>query len=104
MGRCPDCFDIAFDQATSDLVENFDGFLSGFPLDWATQQILLGHHLEDRADVLSHPAMDQHQRILQGLSGFGGDLLFAEHGVGRQQTSAANAKLGVGFGSCAAAN
>ena len=39
--------------------------LPAAPLGLGAQQVLLGHHLQDRADVLRHAAVDQHQALLQ---------------------------------------
>ena len=39
--------------------------LPRLPLGVGTQQVLLGDHLEDRADVLRHAAVDEHEAVLQ---------------------------------------
>ena len=42
------------------------------PLGLAPEQVFLGHHVQDRPDVLGHPAVDQDQALGQGLVELGG--------------------------------
>ncbi len=58
-----------------DLVEDAVGLLAGDPFRLAAQQIFLGDHLEDGADVLRHAAVDEHERILELLPGVGGHVV-----------------------------
>ena len=72
--------------------------LPGGPLPLLAEQVLLGHHLQDRADVLGHPAVDEHQAVFEPSAGVGGNAVRAEDGVPRQQPAAADAELRVALG------
>ena len=52
-------------------------------------------HLQNRADVLRHAAVPEHERILQFLPCRGGDAIAAEQRVARQESAAADAILGI---------
>ena len=60
--------DVAVLQVAHHFVENADGLLAALPLGLGAQQIFLGHHLQNRPDVLRHAAVDQHQALLQFLA------------------------------------
>ena len=70
--------DVAVAQGVEDLREDAERFLPAGPFGGGAQQIFLRHHLEDRPDVLRHAAVDEHERILQALAGFGGDFVARE--------------------------
>ena len=61
MRRFTDRANIAFLETTGNLAEDFDGFFASLPLDGTAEQVFLGHHFEDRPNVLSHPTVDQDQ-------------------------------------------
>jgi hypothetical protein len=44
--------------------------LARLPFRVATEQVFLGHHFEDRPDILRHAAVDEHQAVLQACGGF----------------------------------
>jgi len=82
-------------QRRHDAVEDASHLLTGFPLGPAPQQVLLGDHLEDRAHVLSQPAVNQHNRIGQPLCRSRMEVLRTQDAVARQQTTQTDAELGV---------
>ena len=60
--------DVAAFEAADHFVEDAERLLAALPLGLRAQQVLLGHHLQDRADVLRHAAVDEHQALLQLLA------------------------------------
>src|SRR5207237_23077 len=54
-----------------------------------------GHHLQDRADVLGQPAVDEDQAVGEPAADRVGRLGGPQDGVARQQAAAADAELGV---------
>ena len=52
-------------EAGDDLVEHLPSLDPGLPLRLAAEKVFLGHHLEDRTDVLGHAAMDEDERFLE---------------------------------------
>ena len=85
-------------QRRDDAVEDLQRLLPGLPLGGVAQQVLFGHHLQHRADVLGHAAVHEDQAVLQLLPGGPGDRFFTKDGVARQQTSPADAPLRVALG------
>ena len=73
--------------------------LPRLPFRTAAQQIFFRHHLEDRADVLRHPAMDEHQGILKLPPRLGGDFLLPQNPVTRHEAAPADAEFGISFAS-----
>ena len=62
------------------------------------QQIFLGDHLEDGADVLRHAAVDEHEALLQAARASSRETSSAvEDAVARQQAAAADAELRIAF-------
>ncbi len=84
-------------RAFKNALEDAMGLLAGAPFRFAAQQVFFGHHFQDRADVLGHAAVDEHQRVLELLAGGGGHLGVIQNSVGGHQPSAADAKLGIAF-------
>ena len=89
---------VARAQVAQDLVEHADGLLAALPFGFRAQQVFLGDHFEDGADVLRHAAMHQHQALLQLLARFGGDFVAAEDAVAGQQAAAADAEFRIALG------
>ena len=79
--------DIPFLQGLENSVGKIEGSLPRFPFDGAAQQVALGDHLEDRADVGGHSAVDEDQRCLQRLNGGLRDVGPIEPGVPGDQGS-----------------
>ena len=73
------------------------GFLACGPFGLAAQQVFLGDHLEDGADILRHAAVDEDQRVLELLPRGGGGVVVVEDAVGRHQAAAADTEFGVAF-------
>ncbi len=61
------------------------------PFGFGAQQILLGNHLQDGADVLCHAAVDEHQAVLQRFAGLRCHFVGAEDAMAGQQPPAADA-------------
>ena len=89
-----------------DLIEDLQGFEPGQPLVAAAEQVLGGDHIEDRADVLRHPAVNQDQApgecvgkrvgvMRQSPEAEGRGRSGVQQAVGRQQAAAADAPFGV---------
>ena len=93
--QAPMAADVAVLQVPHHLVENADGFLPPAPLGLGAQQVFLRHHLQDGADVLRHPAVHQHQALLELLAGLLRHLGQAEDSVIGQQAAAADAEFGI---------
>ena len=49
-------------------------FLAGFPFGGATQQVFLGHHFQNGANVLGHAAVNEDKAFGEFLAGFGRGL------------------------------
>ncbi len=90
-----DLLQVTLLQRRHHLIQNRDRFATGGPLPFGPQQVLFGHHLENRSDVLRHPSVHQHQTALQRVARRGRDAIRAEHGVTRHQTPATDAELRV---------
>ena len=56
---------VAGGEAGDDLVEHLSRLDPRTPLRFAAEEVFLGHHLEDRTDVLGHAAMDEDERFLK---------------------------------------
>ena len=69
------------------------------PFGLRAQQIFLGDHLENRADVLRHAAVHQHEALLQSLRVAAEIAIRPENRVARQQAAAADAEFGIALGS-----
>ncbi len=65
----------------------------GPPLGLGAQQVLLGDHLEDGADVLGHAAVDEDQALLELPSRLGRCVLRAQDAMRRQEPAAADAEF-----------
>ncbi len=98
LGGVADAFDAARFEESDDLVEDSHRFEACLPLHLGAQQILLGDHLEDGADVLRHAAVDQHQAVLEALARFGRNLGAGEDVMAREQAAPADAELGIALG------
>ena len=81
-----------------DLIQDPDGLPSSQPFGFRAEQVLLGDHLEDGADVLRHAAMHQHQALLQPGAGFARDFGIGEDFVIGEQAPAADSEFGIAFG------
>ena len=92
-GRLAERPDVALPERLDHLVEHPQRILPPVPFLLAAQQVLLGHHLEDRPDVLGHAAVHQDQRIQQRLPRRLGHLVAVEDPVARHQAPAADAEL-----------
>ena len=57
-GELAQLLDVALAQRPEDLVEHENRLVPATPLPIGTQQVFLGHHLEDRTDVLRHATVD----------------------------------------------
>ena len=95
LGHIADAAHIAIAQRSYNLVEDATCLLPAQPLSLGAQQVLFGDHLQDRADVLCHAAMHQHQAVLQTLARLGRNLIDAIDAMARQQAPATDAVLGV---------
>jgi hypothetical protein len=84
-----------------DPFEDPQRLLAILPFRLAPEQIFLRDHVQDRPDVLRHPAVDQHQAARQRpveLGDVAGFVRHVENLMRRQEPAPAHAPLGVGFG------
>ena len=63
--------DVARGKERENVVEGGDGAAAGGELRFAAEEIFLGGHLEDGADVLGHAAVDEHEGIGEFLPSLG---------------------------------
>ena len=100
-GQGPERPDVGRADRPDDPLEDLQGRLAAGPLALAPEQIFLGDHVEDRPDVLRHPAVDEDQALRQrpmerGRVDLGVlDRSGIEDLVGRQESTAADPGLGV---------
>ena len=73
------------------------GLLAGDPLGTAAQEVFLGDHFQDGADVLRHATVDEDERVLEFLAGVSGDVGVVEHLVGGHEAAAGDAEFRVAF-------
>ena len=66
-------------QACDQVVEDPAGFLAALPFALRPQQVFLRDHFQNRADVLSHTAVDEQQALLKLLARFRPHLLRAKN-------------------------
>ena len=100
--------DVRVPDAGDDLLEDLERLPAGEPLRAAAEQVLGGDHVQDRAHVLGHAAVDQDQAPGQGLGERAavlrgwcrriGDRRLIEQAVVREQAAPAHAPLGIGVG------
>jgi hypothetical protein len=55
-----------------DFIEDAERLPARRSIRGGAQQIFLGHHFQDGADVLRHAAMDEDEAVLEMLAGFRG--------------------------------
>ena len=68
LGARADGADVAAFEVAEHFVEDADGLLAALPFGFRAEQVLLGDHLQDGADVLGHAAVDQHEALLQAFA------------------------------------
>ena len=73
------------------------GLLAGDPLGSAPQEVFLGDHFQDGADVLGHATVHEDERVLELLTGIGRDGAVIEDLVGGHESAAGDAKFRVAF-------
>ena len=59
------CFDVSCGEEIENPIESCRGLLARSGFSFSTKKILFGDHLQNGTDVLSHAAMDEHERVLQ---------------------------------------
>ena len=84
---------VALAQIRDDLVQNLARRLPRGPLRVRAQQVSLRYHLQDRAHILRHAAMHQHQALLQPPARLRAHLGLGQNAVIRQQPAAADPEL-----------
>jgi len=84
-------------QQIEDLVDNADRLLPALPFGLRAQQVLLRHHLQNRAYVLGHTTVDHHQAVLQLLAHGRRGVFGGQDAVIGQQSPPADAILRVGL-------
>jgi len=57
--------DVAPLEMTGDLIKDCDGLLAADPLGFTAQQVLLGDHFKNGADILRHPTVDEDKALLK---------------------------------------
>ena len=80
--------DIAGAQRAEDLVEKTERFLPRLPFGTGTEEILLCDHFENGSDVLSHPAVNEDEAVLQTFTSDFGNVIVCEKMVPRHQAAA----------------
>ena len=95
LGGSPQPPNVALRQQRPNLLVDPNRLLPPRPLCLGTQQILLGHHLQNRAHILRHPPMHQHQALLQPTPRLDTYFVTLQNRVLGQQTPARDAVLRV---------
>ncbi len=95
LGAGADLADVAAFEVAHHFVQDADGLLPSGPLGFGAQQVLLGDHFEDGADVLRHAAVDQHQALLQAVARGLRDFVEREDVVVGEEAAAADAVFGI---------
>ncbi len=80
-----------------DLVEYAQHALARLPFRVAAQQVFLGDHLQNGADILRHAAVDEDEAVLQLAARLGRGIALVEDAVLRHEPAAADAALRVAF-------
>ncbi len=94
-GDFADAADVAVPDRIGDVVQDRHRFAASLPFAFAAQQVMLGHHFQNRPDVLRHAAVDQHQAVLDFLSRLRAGLVVAEHMMDRHQPAARDSEFGI---------
>src|ERR1035438_4201220 len=87
--------DLASLEMARDFVKKFDGQASAKPLRFTSQQVFLGDHFKNGADILRHATMDQDQAPLKALACLAGNFCVSEYLVIRKEAAAADPELGI---------
>src|SRR5204862_7039924 len=58
-------FYVALSQRGQNLLQNAEHALPRLPFSFGTQEVLLGYHLADGSNILSHATMHEHQTVLE---------------------------------------
>ena len=74
-----------------------NGFAPRAPLALRTKQVLLRHHLQNRAYVLRHPTMYKYETALELIACFLRDCFLAKDEMVRKQAAATNAELRIAY-------
>ena len=70
----PRRLDVAGFDGLDDVLEDGHGLLAGLPFLAAAEEVFLGDHVEDGADILGHAAVDEDEAFGQGVGEGGGSL------------------------------
>ena len=84
-------------QRGKNLIQDRHRRLASFPFSGGAKQIFLGHHFQNRPDILGHPAVDEHQTVLQLFARLIACIAIIQDAVIRQQPSTADPKLRIIF-------
>ena len=87
--------DVADLEGINDLIEKSDGFLAPLPFLLGAKKVFFRHHLEDRPHVLSHPAMDENEAVLEFLASLRTYQVVANQRMPGKESSAAYAEFRV---------
>src|SRR6185369_14840704 len=68
------------------------------PLGLGTEQVFFRHHFENRADVLRHAAMDEHQTILKFLAHGERSLFLFENAMLWHEATSTDTEFGIALG------
>ncbi len=63
-GRSANRRHISATQGAEDFVQQAKRLLAGVPFGFGAQQIFLGHHFQNRPDVLRHAAVNEDEAVL----------------------------------------
>ncbi len=89
--------DIPLLQGLEDLVEESDRCLTRVPFLLAAQEVFLRNHLQDRAHVLCHAAVHEHEAVLQLVPRLLADFIGPDERMSGQEAPAADTVFGIAF-------
>ena len=96
-GGRADGADIAFLQCGKNFVEYAEGLLAAAPLGFGAEQVFLGDHFEDRAHILRHTAVHEHEAFLQFATRLRRGVALLEDTVQWHESATTDAEFGIAF-------
>ncbi len=96
-GELSEGANVAGAQGIEDLVEEVEGVLTSLPFGFGTEEVFLGDHFENGADILGHATVHKDEGIGESLAGLGGNFLVAKDVVLGHEATPGDSVFGVGL-------
>ena len=96
-GELSEGANVAGAQGIENLVEEVEGVLTSLPFGFGTEEVFLGDHFENGADILGHATVHKDEGIGESLAGLGGNFVVAKDVVLGHEATPGDAVFGVGL-------